>query len=88
LLRGEDRRLGSSIKIEAAQTVDEDGAADRSRVEFGMDVASGARSAASASRSCGDAAPEAARRNPAPEPDRATGHLATGREAPEQHLSS
>jgi carbon monoxide dehydrogenase subunit G len=39
LLRGEDRRLGSSIKIEAALAVNEDGAADNSRVEFGLDVA-------------------------------------------------
>jgi carbon monoxide dehydrogenase subunit G len=39
LLRGEDRRLGSSIKIEAALAVNEDGTADRSRVEFGLDVA-------------------------------------------------
>jgi carbon monoxide dehydrogenase subunit G len=39
LLRGEDRRLGSSIKIEAALAVNEDGAADSSRVEFGLDVA-------------------------------------------------
>jgi len=39
LLRGEDRRLGTSIKIEAALAVNEDGAADNSRVEFGLDVA-------------------------------------------------
>ncbi|WP_433284929.1 CoxG family protein [Pseudonocardia sp. CA-142604] len=39
LLRGEDRRLGSSIKIEAALAVNEDGSADSSRVEFGLDVA-------------------------------------------------
>jgi carbon monoxide dehydrogenase subunit G len=38
-LRGEDRRLGSTIKIEADLSVREDGAADRSCVEFGLDVA-------------------------------------------------
>jgi carbon monoxide dehydrogenase subunit G len=38
-LRGEDRRLGSTIKIEAALSVREDGEADRSCVEFGLDVA-------------------------------------------------
>ena len=38
-LRGEDRRLGSTIKIEAALSVREDGGADRSCVEFGLDVA-------------------------------------------------
>jgi uncharacterized protein len=39
LVRGEDHRLGSSIKVEAGLAVREDGAADCSRVDFGLDVA-------------------------------------------------
>jgi carbon monoxide dehydrogenase subunit G len=39
VLKGEDRALGSSIKVDAALAVREDSQPDRSIVEFGLDIA-------------------------------------------------